>query len=707
MISYANFKLPCNQKMRRNFFRLSLFSLCSLFTFTITISISGTTKCQEIPKKQFNQAKDDFRISPYTGYTRQHWLEITEKIIAGVLPYFDQKSGMPFVPFAAGDEAFEKLQSPKDDGTPQNINVVEGRIRPKRPMERIMMSVIIYTAATGKDFVSGYKGSITAPFIKAITKGTDPGDPDYWGDPIPNDQVGSIIALGIYINPKVFWDPLTQQQKENLLKYFQKQTLNSTYPGNHYYFHMTPMSILEKYGYGSNREFYTKMSERLMGWYRGNGWFSDGINNGFDYYNTWGFQLYNQVLYKYDSKWKAQFGERVEKATVGFFESFPFLFGRDGGPIPWGRSLSYRFASNSAIAWSVINHTCTLSNGEARRIASGSLKYFWEHGCLGANGLLDIGYWGSNAGLAEDYLYPGDPYFAVQGLSCLLIPESDPFWTDVEEPIPADGAGGKLAVPGAQFTLHVNPIDGDARLYPVGQPFGLDRSIWQIGAKYDQHAYSSYLGWCITWQDQPDIGAGRSGYSFDGIKWQYRQNARLISIEPNHLVSSYLIHQNNKDIQLANYSSDEIITHTIVGNDGEIHIFWHNYPDPIFLYLGGYGISVPHNQSLSKQETKSNILINGGDYYSVLQAVQIPDGKFEADLLIPHPGWSHTHLFGGKGAFPYWKSKNPVPPLVPIIMYSNGTRNRKPLPPMIKLLESPGLLKIQFEGEWFEIKVPY
>ena len=72
-----------------------------------------------------------------------------------------------------------------------------------------------------------------------------------------------------------------------------------------------------------------------------------------------------------------------------------------------------------------------------------------------------------------------------------------PFWTAVEEPIPADGAGGKFAVPGAQFTIRISPIDGEGRLFPVGQPFAMDRKRWQTGAKYDQHGYSSYLGFCV------------------------------------------------------------------------------------------------------------------------------------------------------------------------------------------------------------------
>jgi hypothetical protein len=182
--------------------------------------------------------------------------------------------------------------------------------------------------------------------------------------------------MAAYIEPQRYWNPLTAQQKTNLLKYFKKQVYNSTYNNNHYFFHMVPVSLLEQSDFDSNREQLTKMYNRLMGWYRGDGWFIDGNNRGFDYYNLWGFQLFNQILYKYDNKWRNQFGSKIKETTAEFLKTFPYLFGRDGAPIPWGRSLSYRFAGNSAIAWAVINHINNIPPGEARRIASGRLNTF-------------------------------------------------------------------------------------------------------------------------------------------------------------------------------------------------------------------------------------------------------------------------------------------------------------------------------------------
>jgi hypothetical protein len=270
----------------------------------------------------------------------------------------------------------------------------------------------------------------------------------------------------------------------------------------------------------------------------------------------------------------------------------------------------------------------------------------------------------------------------------------DPFWTAVEEPIPADGSGGMIALNGAELTIRVSPLDGEARLFPVGQPFTHGREKWQTGIKYDQYSYSSFLGFCVVGEGGPEIGAGRSGYSFDGFAWHFRERSEPVLISNRHLIDKYSLGENKLY---------DIITHTIIGNDGELHIFWHNYPDSIYLYLGGYGINVHPDQLLTEDRKENCIELSGGDYYSVIKSIQTPEGKFEATRLVPREGWIHTHLFGGDGAFPLWKSRKPVPPNVPLIFYTNGTRGRRPVIGDIEVEEKGIILKIQFEGKWYTI----
>lgn len=662
----------------------------------ITGCVSLSLKAQETPAPNNTKllTPNNFKLSPYTGYTRAHWLEITERIIAGVMPYFDKMTGMPEFPKV--DNGFAIFEQ----------NFQEVNIPALRALERTMIGVIFYSKATGKDSVPGYNGSITEPFIKAIIKGTDRNSGAYWGDPQPGDQVGSVFAMAVYVNPQRFWDPLTTKQKNNVLEWLKKQVYNKSSNNNFYYFHLAVTPLLDKNGVASNREQLTKMFNRLMGWYQGDGWFLDGANRGIDYYNIWAFQLYNQLIYKYDPAWRKQFGCRIKSTTTAFFKTYPYLFGRDGGPIPWGRSLTYRFACNASIGWSILNGNCPLPEGEMRRIASGSLKYFWEHGCLDKNGLLSLGYRGANTSMAEMYMEPFDPYWAMQGMSCLLIPANDPFWTATEKPIPADGKGGKIAVKGAQFVLRVSTIDGEARMFPAGQPFFNKAWMGQISTRYDQNAYSSYLGFCTLGEGSDEISAGRSGYSYDDKKWFFCDKVMPIQIQPDHIVSRYPLKPADEKDLTPDFQLDEMTIHTLIGNDGEIHIFWHNYPDPVYLSLGGYGINIPLTSELSKKVIDKCLLISGGGNYSLLQPLKAPEGKVSGILLKPREGWTASHLFGGQGAYTNWKSTKPIPPNQPVIIYVNGTHNRIPKIGVMKILSLPGKLNIKFEGKWYSISLP-
>ncbi|HLA40313.1 MAG TPA: DUF2264 domain-containing protein, partial [Candidatus Glassbacteria bacterium] len=370
----------------------------------------------------------DFTKNPYTGYTRDHWIEIAQKIIGGILPYFSDKSGMP-----------ELIGDPRETGHFAHLFDTGGS---KEAFDRSLFLVAVYTAATGTDRIPGWKGSIVEPYLREARRGTDKSGAHYWGDHPKYDVFGTNLAMGINISPEFFWDPLTETEKHNVLAYFKDLSRTIAYDCNHWQFHQISVPVLSRHGIDSNREFLTEMFQRLMNWYRGDGWFIDGGNRSFDLYNFWAFQIYNHALTYFDGPWHDRFGDFVRRTTAEFLESYPYFFGRDGGHISWGRSTTYRFASIAPVGWTVLDGTSTLPPGESRRIASGCLRYFWEHGALSERGLLEPGFWGPNTAVAEPYIDRGAPYWAVQGLVSLLVPEGDPFWTDSELPMPADEAGG-------------------------------------------------------------------------------------------------------------------------------------------------------------------------------------------------------------------------------------------------------------------------
>jgi hypothetical protein len=639
-------------------------------------------------------APEDFTKSRYTGYTRAHWLQIAEKLIAGLLPYFDPVSGQPDLKGVRGETGHFARVSERDQR--------------RAAFDRSIYLIAYYTNATGMDRVAGYNGSITEPYLAEIARGTDPASDHYWGQHPDYADFATGVAMAVQISPRHLWEPLSSREKRNLLNYLRDLAFANSWDCNHWFFHMAPVPLLDQHGVASNRAYLTDRYERLFAWYRGDGWFFDGENRTFDLYNAWGFQLYNNFFARHDPIWKEQFGERIDRTTGEFFLSYPYLFGRDGGPVAWGRSTSYRFGILAPVGWSILNGNCPLPPGQARRLASGTLKFFWEREALSKNGLLEPGFLGPNSVVAEDYLNRGGPYWAAHGLSCLLVPPGHPFWTDAECPLPADGEGGRVALPAAQMLLKVSPGDGEVRLYPVGQPAS-HWGMWQREIKYCQHAYSSYLGWCATGEGGPDIGAGRTGYSLDGERWLWRARPRMIQTNTEHLVSqedmvlppSEAIAKGNQD------DSGEFTTHTLVGANGEVHVFWHNSPTPHFLYLGGYGISVPHGSTMTHEDGRASLSIHGGPHHSLIQMLDAPDGFLEAEIFEPRTGWLHSHSFGGKGAFPHWRSKRPVAANTIVAAYVDGAKDRLPVSPNISVTRARGTLTIRLEGDVHVIRVPY
>ena len=84
---------------------------------------------------------------------------------------------------------------------------------------RPLWGLVPYWAGGGKEpeFEEIYR--------KGLTAGTDEKNPEYWGECTSFDQrfvEMAAISYGIMFAPEVVWDPLTEEQKENLSNYLNK-----------------------------------------------------------------------------------------------------------------------------------------------------------------------------------------------------------------------------------------------------------------------------------------------------------------------------------------------------------------------------------------------------------------------------------------------------------------------------------------------------
>ena len=371
--------------------------------------------------------------SPFTGFTRDNWLQVLHRLVGGVLPYVDRQTGIPHLPGDPGEPAFAEL--------------LQYRGGEAEAFERTHLLMAVYIAATGRTRIEGYDGDIAELYRRGMDTFHDPKSEHF------NWRHGaSASVLAMLLAPREFLDALPAGSKAHLAEHLARFIHRDTRDCNTMTFSMMPVAVLDRLGATYDRALMDDYFDTILSMYRGDGWFIDGWNRGFDSYNFWGFQLYLHAMMTYDSRWRERYAERVREITAAHEQTLLNWFGHDGGPIAKGRSLTYRFGAAAGIAYSQLSGLSSLNPGLARRMASGCLRYFWEHSCLSERGLLEVGYHGPNAALGEDYNDVGAPYWAAMGLVALALPEEHPFWSAPEKPLPADSPGIKrCAVPGAQM----------------------------------------------------------------------------------------------------------------------------------------------------------------------------------------------------------------------------------------------------------------
>src|SRR5262249_829626 len=135
---------------------------------------------------------------------------------------------------------------------------------------------------------------------------------------------------------------------------------------------------------------------RVRSFYRGDGWFSDGPGDVFDYYNAWGIHYQLFWLEQIDPSWDKPF---IAEASREFLETYRYLLSPAGFPI-MGRSVCYRMAAPVPLVLAQIEQD-HIEAGEARRAMDATWQYFLRHN--GAHdGNITQGYCGSDARVLDN-----------------------------------------------------------------------------------------------------------------------------------------------------------------------------------------------------------------------------------------------------------------------------------------------------------------
>ncbi len=272
---------------------------------------------------------------------------------------------------------------------------------------------------------------------QGIISGVDPENPEYWGTPGDYDQrlvEMAVFGMGMCIAPKEFFFSLPEKTQLQLHAWL-NQINDLDMPKNNWtFFRVLVNTGFRICGLPWNQARLEKDFAMIEEHYVGDGWYHDYPNQR-EYYTMWAFHyyglIYAQAMRELDPERSRIFLERSKLMAPDFACWFDSVC----EAIPYGRSLTYRFAQSafySSMAFANLEAE-GVDYGVMKHLLLGNLRCWFQKPIFTRDGVLTIGYNYPNLHMAEGYNAPGSPYWAMKAFACLALPEEHPFWQAAEK----------------------------------------------------------------------------------------------------------------------------------------------------------------------------------------------------------------------------------------------------------------------------------
>ena len=344
-------------------------------------------------------------------------------------------------------------------------------------------------------------------YRRGLAAGSDPENPEYWGDCNDYDQCFvemAAIACGLLNAPEKLWDPLSDAEKQNLARWLDQINHHQIPECNWQFFMILVNLALKKCGMPYDPENMARGLARIDSYYSGDGWSTDGASPQKDYYIPWAIQYYGVLYSKFAADTDPERAALYRSRAELFAQQFIYWFDDNGAALPYGRSLTYRFAQNcfwAACVWAGLE---PFPLGVMKGLIVRNFNWWLDQKMFDRDGILTIGYCYPQMYMAERYNAPGSPYWGMKSFILLALPDSHPFWSAEAEPMPALD----VLKPMPHANMLVARTKGRVTAYAAGVNEGHGHG--QFPEKYAKFAYDTRFGFCasrsreVIYQAAPD-----------------------------------------------------------------------------------------------------------------------------------------------------------------------------------------------------------
>lgn len=439
-------------------------------------------------------------------------------------------------------------------------------------------------------------------YIEGIKQGIDPNSPRYFGKATTKTrQIAvemAVYAFGLAYCRKELLQYFNSQEIQQLVTWLNSINEIEIPEGNWLFF-----VVLVNMGLKINNLNYSEQKLKLAlakieTFYLGDGWYSDGPGEQRDYYIPFALHFYG-LLYSMllpEGKEKEKYQDRSSK----FAKDFIYWFDGEGRALPFGRSLTYRFAHVAFWSAMAVANNQTYSLEVIKGMIMRNLNWWKDQHMYTEKDHLSIGYSYPNLIMTEDYNASGSPMWAFKVFIILLLPSNHEFWKVEAVPYPILEHRSNQIHPG--FLIEQDP-NGTNTYALSGRQFSKGR-IMHNSEKYGKFCYSTYFGWNLT-RDQ------------DGIKNCACDSALALSVKGTNQFftrSEIKEHKQTNDYILSvwNYGDIAKIESYLIPIDYKWHIRIHKIETKYELefYEGGFPVLEWNPKFISPEIKENSILLN-------------------------------------------------------------------------------------------------
>ncbi|TDT56735.1 hypothetical protein DFO53_2746 [Enterobacter sp. AG5470] len=333
-------------------------------------------------------------------------------------------------------------------------------------------------------------------YLAAIKRGTDPQSEGYWGETGPYDQ--RLVEMAAYgLGLALLGDALTasfsEREVHNLHRWLNQITDAEMPDSNWHFFAIMVQLGFKRAGLPWDAAAIERRFAMMDAYYLGDGWYSDGPGRPKDYYIPMAFHFYGLVYATLNGDDDPVRADIIRERARLFAQDFISMSAAEGECVPYGRSLTYRFAMVafwSAVAFSGLD---VFPAGVVKGVILRHLRWWQKQPIFDRDGILTLGFAYPNLAMCEDYNSPGSPYWALKVFLILALPAAHPFWQVDELPLPERAAQRTLPHAG-QILVH---SDHARHVWMLASGQLELNNYVNTEAKYTKFAYSSLFGFTI------------------------------------------------------------------------------------------------------------------------------------------------------------------------------------------------------------------